>query len=260
MDYNIEIETFENNTFKTLNYNPYPKQQELHLAIKRNPNNIVRKSRGMGCTTTAAVEVMMKLAKLNHYSIGYVASNYTSGIHFLDTVGRMFNQQNFKTNSFRISPHELRFNNGSVLKAIDMPQAMRGSRFQWIIFDDCFQNRNIKEIIDVSMSMDTKKTIIATPQDGLDPFKRFYFAAVTQKSNFKPMDYLWYDHPNYSHDIEWVRGEVRIPADNSNMTAVRLLEFGFHRESPTYNRYLKMFGYREDLSFDNFDSYAHSTY
>jgi hypothetical protein len=260
MDYNIKIETFENNIFKTVNYNPFPKQQELHLALTQNKYNIVRKSRGMGCTTTMAIEATTQLSTIENFSIAYVASSYTSGVLFLDKVGDLSNQFNFKTNSFRKSGHKLLFDNGSSLTLIDKPADFRGNRFDWVIFDDCFNNKDIKHIIDMSMYMDSNKTIIATPQNGLDPFKRFYFAAVTQQSIFEPMDYLWYDHPNYSHDIEWVRGDVRIPADNSKMTAVRLLEFGFHRESPTYNRYLKMFGYSEDLSFDNFDSYAHSTY
>ena len=260
MEFNYKIRTFKDNIHQFVDYVPTPKQEEFHQKLNSHKHNILRKSRGVGGTTTIAVEAAERLISLCNYSIGYVPPMYTVGAIFMDKLRDLMDQHPNQMGVEKKLGGRLKLSNGSHIKIVNNPDQLCGERFDWLIFDDCFQADKVDEIMGISRKMDSERTLIGTPPEGRNPFKRYYYGAMTQLNEFEPTDYLWYDHPRYSHDLEWVRDNVRIPHDNSNITAVRLLEFGFHRESPTYTKFLRMFGHDYDYSFDDFSTYSSSTY
>jgi hypothetical protein len=237
------------------------KDLEVKRIIKATDNLVLRKSRQMGLTTILRAMCAEELLGVDGTSICYVAPSASSKVRFLMNVRDLL--LSFGDVIEEVQDNSIKLKNGSEIFGGNASDAFVGKRFERIIFDDCFYNDLGRKLFIASRPIMPKTVLISTPEPLMDDespyedvWKQIYFKALINDNNYEICDYMWWECERFNKDMVFIRGRVILPyKENDPAHNERLKQYGFRLVSPTYENYLKMYGYDANFLEDEFDEF-----
>jgi hypothetical protein len=237
------------------------KDLEVKRIIKNTDNLVLRKSRQMGLTTILCTLCAEELLGVDGTSICYVAPMPSSKVRFLMNVRDLL--LSFGDVIEKVKDNSIKLKNGSEIFGGNNPDAFLGRRFQRLILDDCFHSDLGRKQFIASRPIMPKTVLVSTPEPTLDnenPYndiwKQIYFKALINDNDYTICDYMWWECERFNHDMVFIRGNVVLPHKPEDPAHnERLKQYGFRLVSPSYESYLKMFGYDANFLEDEFDEF-----
>jgi hypothetical protein len=215
----LKIQTTEHGLvdFKTFDF-----QDNCIAEFEKHRLNIVLKARQLGLSTvTAAYALWMALFKKDK-NILVIATKLPTAVNFIKKLRVML--ENIPSwlllTKFEITKQEIRFTNGSTVKAIPTSEdAGRSEALSLLIIDEAAWIRDFDEIwtgLKPTLSTGGAAIILSTPNGVGGQYYTLWVNAVSGANGFNPIKLMWDVHPD--HDEEWFKKET---ANMSKMKAAQ---------------------------------------
>lgn len=199
----------------------YPYQKEMVLAIHENKDTILLCSRQMGKTTVAAMYILW-FATFHRAKRCVIASKAMA--HAVEIQSRVkFAYEELpewlKAGCTFYNRTSIEFDNKSVIICeATSEKTGRGSSPSIIFLDEiAFISRRIQDemwgSLTPALSTGGKFIITSTPNGDSDLFATLWRGANSGQNNFKPLQFLWWQHPDrdktYYDEMKGKLGEIR---------------------------------------------------
>ena len=250
------LETKDNTQGGFVQFNLFPRQQEIVQAYEDHTYNLVTKPRQAGISTTTQAYMAVKVAladKNNPEVILIIANKLKLAQKFLRGIKDYIIQmprwcwgpeyygtpENEKRDIFEKSNSktELELPNGCQIIAVATSEdALRGHTPTWLVFDEAAFIDNGADVYAAAMSSVAtggKVILISTPNGQDSLYHKTYDGSKKGENRYHIIEMRWYEDPRYNKDLSWLK--VKNPDEKRDLTKdieyIEELEYEFSMQS-----------------------------